>query len=400
MLFGTQTRLSLENFDDGRRRLGDVPAFVRSYALVKKAAAITNQTLDVVDEPRCAAIATACDEIVAGLHSDQFPTALLVGGGGTTANMNLNEVIAARATELAGLRVHPNDHVNASQSSNDTYPMAMAMTILTLAIRPSEALHELADALMSKAAEYAGTPYLGRTCVQDAVRLTADKTLAAQSRAILRGAAELTTAIDALRAVPLGATVLGTGVGAPAGFAERAVATVSTLARQDLTPTPDPYDALAHLDPYAAVADASARVSMTIARIAADLRLRSSGPRGGFAEITLPELQAGSSIMPAKVNPIVPEYAMQLSYRIRGAAHTVGYAVAAGELELNVMEPVIFDAMLDIVDDLDRSATAMTEQCIIRLRWDGPRRAENLAHALDERVEQALHNGYTATLED
>lgn len=397
MLYGNQTRLSMANFGGGRRRLGDVPAFVGSYALVKKAAAGANQALGVLDDSRATAIASACDEVVAGVHGDQFPTAVVVGGGGTTTNMNLNEVIATRATELAGITVHPNDHVNASQSSNDTYPTAMALTVLAVADCPVGALNGLAEALLSKATEYDETPYLGRTCLQDAVTLAAGKTLAAQARAIHRGTAELTTAVDALRAVPLGATVLGTGIGAPPGFAERAVAELGRLAGHDLTQAPDPYDALAHLDPYAAIADAAARTATTIARIAADLRLRSSGPHGGLAEVTLPEVQAGSSIMPAKVNPVVPEYAMQLSYRIRGAAHTIGYAVAAGELELNVMEPVILDALLDIVDDLERAATAMTEKCVTGLRWDAPRRTANLAHALDERVEQAIRAGYDVT---
>jgi aspartate ammonia-lyase len=163
-----------------------------------------------------------------------------------------------------------------------------------------------------------------------------------------------------------------------------------------LVPVRDPFDALAHLDPYAAVADAATRAATTVTRIAADVRLRSSGPHGGLGEVTIPALHAGSSIMPAKVNPVVPEYAMQLGYRVRGAAHTIACAVAAGELELNVMAPVILDALADIFDDLEHAAATLATRCVNGLRRDGPRRAENVRHALDRHVELAAHQGYDA----
>jgi aspartate ammonia-lyase len=396
MLYGTQTQLSLATF--GGRRLGDLPVFVHAYAQVKQAAAIANNALGVLDEPRATAIINACKEITAGHHADQFPSALVVGGGGTTTNMNVNEVIATRATQLAGRPVHPNDHVNASQSSNDTYPTAMALAVLTSATVPTDALTTLSETLRAKAEEHADTVYLGRTCLRDAVTVTAADTLTAQARAVDRGADELHSAVHALRAVPLGATVLGTGIGAPPGFTPRAITELATLTGHELTPAQNPFDALANLDPYAAVADAATRAATTLTRIAADVRLRSSGPHGGLGEVTIPALQAGSSIMPAKVNPVVPEYAMQLGYRIRGAAHTVTYAVAAGELELNVMAPVILDALANIFDDLDNAATTLATRCINGLHWDGPHREENLRHALDRRVELAAHQGYdTAT---
>ncbi len=397
-LYGTQTMLSLENFGSGRRRLGDVPVFVAHYATVKKAAATVNLRLGVLDADRATAIVSACDEVAAGKHADEFPTALLLGGGGTTTNMNVNEVIATRAGQLAGVPVHPNDHVNASQSTNDTMPTVMALTLLTMVEEPLNDLAALAGALRDKGDEYDDTPYLGRTCLQDAVTLHAGQTLRAQAQAVERGAAQLRDAVGALTAVPLGATVLGTAIGAPAGFGPAVVAELARLTGYELTPAADLFDALAHLDPYAAVADAAARAATTVSKIAADLRLRSSGPHGGLAEVTVPALQAGSSIMPAKVNPVVPEYAMQLGFRIRGAAYTVGCAVAAGELELNVMEPVILDALLDIVEDLGQAAGTMATLCVNGLRWDGPRRADNLGHALDRRVEDAVASGYdTAT---
>lgn len=395
-LYGDQTRLALRHFGTPGRRIGDMPVFLRHYALVKKAAATANLALGVLDPQRAAAIVAACDEIAEGGHRDQFPSALVLGGGGTTTNTNLNEVIAARATQLASVEVHPNDHVNASQSTNDTVPTAMALTVIDLAGAPVTALNALADQLLAKAEEYDDTPYLGRTCLQDAVTVRAGHTLRAQAHAVRRGSDQLRESTARLSAVPLGATVLGTAIGAPEGFTHAAIEALRALVDIDVTVATDPFDALAHLDPYAAVADAAGRAAITVAKIAADLRLRSSGPGGGLAEVTLPALQAGSSIMPAKVNPIVPEYAMQLSYRIRGAAHTVACAVAAGELELNVMEPVIIDSLIDIFDDLGRAATAMATLCVNGMTWDGARRGDNLTHALDRWVEHARLHGYDA----
>ncbi|HKS48981.1 MAG TPA: lyase family protein [Amycolatopsis sp.] len=396
VLYGTQTRLSLQNFGSPGRRIRDIPTLIRNYALIKRAAAAANRSLGVLDDTRAEAIIAACEEVAEGRHVEQFPTALVLGGGGTTTNMNINEVIAARATQLASVAVHPNDHVNASQSTNDTIPTVMALTIMDLARAPLTALRSLAGTLLEKAAEYDETRYLGRTCLQDAVSVRAGQTLRAQARAVRRGAGELETAVHELSAVPIGATVVGTSIGAPEGFTQACIDELRALLGVEVTGAEDLFDALAHLDPYASVADAAGRAAITVAKIAADLRLRSSGPHGGLAEVTIPALQAGSSIMPAKVNPVVPEYAMQLSYRIRGAAYTVSCAVAAGELELNVMEPIIIDSLLNIFDDLQQAATAMATLCVNGLKWNGPRREENLAHAFDGWVELAGQVGYEA----
>ena len=394
VLYGKQTQLSLQSFNRKSRRLRDVPAFVRNYALVKRAAAQANLTLGRLDEQRALAIIDACDEIADGSHLEQFPTALMLGGGGTTSNMNLNEVIASRASQIGQIAVHPNDHANASQSTNDTFPTAMALTLMDLAQAPLDALHELTESLCAKAQEYADTPYLGRTCLQDAVTVYAGQTLRGQARAVRRATEQLRDAVSDLAAVPLGATVVGTGIGAPEGFADRCVQELRRLTSRNVTVSVDFFDTLAHLDPYSAIADASSRAAITIAKIAADIRLRSSGPRGGLAEVTLPKLQAGSSIMPGKVNPVVPEYAMQLSYRIRGKAYTVACAVAAGELELNVMEPVIVDSLIDIFEDLENAAHAMATLCVSGLEWNGVRRQESLNHAVDGWIDFAAASGY------
>jgi len=394
VLYGKQTQLSLQSFTQRARRLRDIPAFVRNYALVKRAAAQANLTLGRLDEQRALAIIDACDEIADGSHLEQFPTALVLGGGGTTSNMNLNEVIASRASQIGQIAVHPNDHANASQSTNDTFPTAMALTLMDLAQAPLDALHELTESLCTKAQEYADTPYLGRTCLQDAVTVYAGQTLRGQARAVRRATEQLRDAVSDLAAMPLGATVVGTGIGAPEGFTDRCVQELRRLTSRNVTVSVDFFDTLAHLDPYSAIADASSRAAITIAKIAADIRLRSSGPRGGRAEVTLPKLQAGSSIMPGKVNPVVPEYAMQLSYRIRGKAYTVACAVAAGELELNVMEPVIVDSLIDIFEDLENAAHAMATLCVSGIEWNGVRRQESLNHAVDRWIDFAAASGY------
>lgn len=394
VLYGDQTRLSVQNFGVPTRRLQDIPSFIRYYALIKQAAAAANRNLGVL-EGRCSdAIISACQEVASGAHLQQFPTALVLGGGGTTANMNLNEVIASRASQIGGLPVHPNDHVNASQSTNDTFPTAMALTLIHLAAEPIAALDQLESALADQASMQKDTRYLGRTCLQDAVSLSAGHTLKAQAKAVGRCSQGLNATVAALSRVPLGATILGTGIGSPDGFGPACVTQLQGLIEFSISESEDRYDSLAHLDSYAAVADAAARAAITVAKVASDLRLRSSGPGGGFAEVTLPALQAGSSIMPAKVNPVVPEYVMQLSYRIRGAAYTVSCAVAASELELNVMEPVIIDSLIDIFTDLARSCTTLATLCIKGLKWDGVRRDENLSFALDGWVSMAAESGY------
>ena len=393
-LYGTQTELGVRNFPLRGRTFGDLAPFVRNYARVKLAAARVNHECGVLDEVRRDAIVAACEEIIAGKHADQFPTPLVHGGGGTTANMNVNEVVATRASAITGVVVHPNDHVNASQSTNDSYPTAMALTLRELVGAPVAALHELATAFDRKAEEFAATPHLGRTCLQDAVSLTAGESHRGHAGAIRRVALGLEAAASALHEVPIGATAVGTGIGAPDSFEERVAAELASLTGLAVTVAPNRYDALSHLDPYAAIAAAGSRAAITMAKIAADVRLLSSGPHGGLGDLTIPAVQSGSSIMPAKVNSVIPEYVMQLSYRVRGLALTVDCAVADGELELNVMEPVVVDALTTIFDDLTAAAETFARRCVDGLAWDGPHRDRNLAGALDHWVELSATEGY------
>lgn len=407
--FGEQTKLALENFPNCGRRLRDVPDFVRSYALVKAACAKANIELGVLDSERGRAVERAARSVAALEHLAAFPIALIQGGGGTSTNMNMNEVIALLATELLnGDRtgthpadaIHPNDHVNASQSTNDTYPTAMALTLMDIAQPTLAALDLLRQALLDQARRGRELRRLGRTCLQDAVALTVEDTHGAHATMVETCSDGLRASLSRLCAVPLGGTVLGTGVGAPEGFAQLAVKWLSVLSERELTVPGNVFATMAHLDTYASVADSCKQSAMVLARIAADLRWLAAGPVGGPGEVILPVLQAGSSIMPGKINPVVPELVMQISFRVRGAAHTVDLAVASGELELNVMEPVIFDSLLTCLEALRLSAELFAEKCVSGLEWDRGAVGRSLEGALDAYVDLARSAGYATATED
>lgn len=393
-LYGLQTTLGVRNFPLRGQTLGEAPVFVRHFARVKLAAVRANHQCGVLDAARRDAIVLACQEVIDGKHSDQFPTPLIQGGGGTTTNMNVNEVIARRASVLAGMPVHPNDHVNASQSTNDSFPTAMALTILELAVEPVTRLRRLAEAFEKKAREFHDVRHLGRTCLQDAVSLTAGDSHRGHAQGIRRVAEELERTVHALYGLPIGGTAVGSGVGAPEGFGALVVDELASLTGLPVVLAANPFDAMAHMDPYAAIASAGSRAAITMGKIAADVRLLSSGPRGGFGDLTIPSVQAGSSIMPGKINPVIPEYVLQLSYRVRGKALTVDCAVADGELELNVMEPVVLDSLISIFGDISAAAETFEQRCIVGLRWNGPRRESNLKATLDGLVELSTAEGY------
>ncbi len=403
-MYGEQTRLALRNFPSGCRRLTDIPEFVRAYALVKLACVRANMEMRIVDERMGEAIAEAARSVAELRHLDAFPLPLIQGGGGTSTNMNVNEVVATLANAILErdgngeppVVIHPNDHVNASQSTNDTYPTAMALALIELAEPALAALDRLRDALLEQARKGEGVRRLGRTCLRDAVSLTVEETHRAQATMVGRSRDLLHDTVGRLRIVPLGGTVLGTGVGAPEGFAPVAIRWLRTLTGQELEPPEDTFAAMAHPDGLVSMASACQHTAITLARIAADLRWLSAGPMGGPAEVLLPPLQAGSSIMPGKVNPVIPELVMQLSYRVRANAHGVEIAMAAGELELNVMAPVILDALVSSLRDIQDAAHYFAEKCIDGLRWNLPKLEHLLTATLDEFVDPVSSGGYTA----
>jgi aspartate ammonia-lyase len=396
---GKSTTLALENFPPSGRRLRDAPTFIAGYARVKGAAAAANAELGVIDPAVAAAIVAAAAEVAGGEHLDEFRLPLVQGGAGTSTNMNLNEVLASRAEEIlaeAGnaTHVHPNDHVNRSQSTNDTYPTAMAITLLDAGDAALASLDHLAGSLREAARSHQDLERLGRTHLRDAVSLTVGDCHSAHAAAVVRTREGLAEALMNLRRLPLGGTVLGSGIGAPEGFALAAVTHLSRLTGRDLSVMDNLFDAMANADQYASLAAGCTAAAMVMAKIANDLRFLSSGPQSGISEVALPELQPGSSIMPGKVNPVIPEYVLQLSFRVRGCAHTVEAAVAASELELNVMKPVILDALLTAFGDLAVAGHVFAEKCIDGLAWNEGVLAGNIANSVGPYVELATEAGY------
>jgi aspartate ammonia-lyase len=372
--------------------LADMPEFLDAYVQVKIAATRANAELGVVPEVTADAILEACREILAGDFRDQFPVPLVQGGGGTAANMNVNEVLANRAEVLLGgtpgmyRRVHPNDHVNRSQSTNDTYPTALQVATIRVGREALRGLENVSDALRTKGDEYRNMSRLGRTCLRDAVPLSVGAGHDAQAHAVERTSRDLQVTLDRLHSVPLGATLIGTGAGAPPRYKELAVAYLTEETALPLEAVDDPFDTLAHLDPLLGVASALTRAMLVLGKIAADLRLLASGPIGGVNEVSLPAVQVGSSLVPGKVNPVIPELVLQVSYETRGATHTIEAAVADGELELNVMAPVVALHLLASLANAGRVAEIFATRCIAQLRWNQSTVAAHLAGSLAESI--------------
>jgi aspartate ammonia-lyase len=380
----------------GSPPLSSRPELVRALAQVKAAAAEANVVAGVLEPALAAAIVEAADEVAAGRWDDQFPLALVHGGGGTATNLAVDEVLAARASELCGEPVHPLDHVNRSQSTNDVYPTALAVAAIEGSRAALDGLAAVAAALDDLAAAAGDLQRLGRTCLRDALPLPISAYHGAQARAVRRGAAQFERAVAGLYEVPLGGTAVGTGFGAPAGYRERAVERLAARTGLPLRPAEDPFDALAHLDPLLAVAQAAAAAAVTLGKIAADLRLLASGPVGGIGEVRLPAVQRGSSMMPGKVNPVVPEHVIQASFEIRGAAHVVELAVAAAELDVNVMETVIARHLLEALARLGSAAEMFASHCLGGLEWDAEVVERHLAGSLEAAVERAAELGHQA----
>ena len=376
--------------------LSSRPELINALVQVKAAAAEANAVLGVLEPTIAAAIVEAADEVAAGRWDDQFPLALVHGGGGTATNLAVDEVLAARASELCGDPVHPLDHVNRSQSTNDVYPTALEVAAIDSSRAALAGLESVASALDELAASAGDLQRLGRTCLRDALPLPVAAYHGAQARAVRRGAAQVEQAVAGLYEVPLGATAVGTGFGAPDGYREQAVEWLAARTGLPLRPADDPFDALAHLDPLLAVATAAAAAAITLGKIAADLRLLASGPIGGVGEVRLPVVQRGSSMMPGKVNPVVPEHMIQASFEIRGAAHVIELAVAAGELEVNVMETVIARHLLEALARLGSAAETFAANCLRGLEWDVEVVERHLAGSLEAAVERAAEVGHGA----
>ena len=369
--WGVHTLRAVENFRISHVVVGDAPAFVRGMVQVKKASALANKELGAVAPQIADAIVWACDQVlVADRCLDQFPVDVYQGGAGTSVNMNTNEVVANLALELRGLPkgsydvINPNDHVNQCQSTNDAYPTGFRLAVHTVVEGLREELGLLAEAFEKKSVEFADVLKMGRTQLQDAVPMTFGQEFGAFGLLMREEMRYLARQIELLLEVNLGATAIGTGINTPLGYPEKASARLAEVTGLPFVTAENLLEATSDTGAYVAVHAGLKRVAVKLGMICNDLRLLSSGPRAGLNEINLPELQAGSSIMPAKVNPVLPEVVNQVCFKVMGNDVTLTMAADAGQLQLNVMEPVIAQCVFESVSLLRNAARALREKCI------------------------------------
>ncbi|HET7693166.1 MAG TPA: aspartate ammonia-lyase [Gemmatimonadota bacterium] len=366
--WGIQTLRATENFPvSGLREPGWL---IDAYMYIKKAAALTHLELGVLDEERARAIAQACDEVLSGKLRDEFVVDVFQAGAGVSFHMNVNEVVTNRALEILGeprasySRIHPNDHVNMSQSTNDTFPTAMHIAVM-LAWRDFEpVLEALADAFHAKGDEFADAIKSGRTHLQDAVPVTLGQEMHAYGAALDRSVAVIDSAVEALAELPIGGNAAGTGINLPDGYRSTIVRDLSELTGFQLLKAADPRERLQSHQPITGVSAALRNLALELVRIANDLRLLDSGPLTGLKEISLPARQPGSSIMPGKVNPVMPECLNQIAFHVVGADLAVAMAAQAGQLEINVMQPVMIWEILFSIEILKNFLEVFRTGCV------------------------------------
>jgi aspartate ammonia-lyase len=399
--YGVQTARAVENFPiSGLRAPADL---VTATVLVKKAAALANQELARLDPVVGGAIVTAADEILAGALRDQFVVDVYQAGAGTSHHMNVNEVLANRASELLGgargeyQLVHPNDHVNMGQSTNDVFPTATRLALLLGNHKLVGAARALAASLHVKAGEFASVLKVGRTHLQDAVPMTLGQEFRGYSACVARGADDVERAAEQLKEVNLGATAVGTGLNAGRDYTNRAVGHLRALTGIDVVPAVEPFRVTQSMGDVLAYSGAMRRLAVELSKVASDLRLLSMGPRAGLGEIILPAVQPGSSIMPGKINPSVPEMVNQVCFQVVGCDTTVCMAAEAGQLELNVMMPVIAWNALHASTILGNAMDALRVRTIEGLAADEERSRELLERSTAAATALSPYLGYERT---
>ena len=368
--YGVQTQRALNNYKISNTRMCDYPEYVIAIAYVKMAAASANAELGVLDKDIANAIIAACCEIVDGKFHDQFPVDMMQGGAGTSVNMNANEVIANRALELMGHKkgeyqyCSPNDHVNCAQSTNDAYPTAFRYTFVRMNKHLVASLQALIAAFRAKGEEFKDIIKMGRTQLQDAVPMTSGQEFNAFANNLEEEIANLERNAVLLREINMGGTAIGTGLNAVPGFADLCTRKMSEFCGDELTKASDLVEATPDTGAYVSYSAALKRLAIKLSKICNDLRLMASGPRCGLHEINLPPMAPGSSIMPGKVNPVIPEVTNQVCFKVIGNDTTVAFAAEAGQLQLNVMEPVIAESILESVTWLCNAIETLRTKCV------------------------------------
>ncbi len=368
--WGVHTLRALENFPITGIPIGVSPYLVEAVAAVKQAAAAANNDLGLLDDERYVAIRDACEEIRGGALRDQFVVDVIQGGAGTSTNMNANEVIANRALELMGHAkgdyhvIHPTEHVNLSQSTNDVYPTSIKIAIILATHDLLAAMQVLEDSFARKADEFHDVLKMGRTQLQDAVPMTLGQEFRTYSLMIAEDRARLSEAVMLLHEINLGATAIGTMLNAPAGYVPLACGNLAKLTGLPLETAVDLIEATQDCGAFVQLSGTLKRVAVKLSKICNDLRLLSSGPRAGFNEINLPAVQAGSSIMPGKVNPVIPEVVNQVAFQIIGHDITVSMAAEAGQLQLNAFEPIICYSLSAGISRLREAILVLASRCV------------------------------------
>ena len=381
-LYGIQTLRALENFPITGRPVREFPALIEALAAVKEAAALANRDLGLLAPGLADAIATAARETRSGQHHEHFLVDMIQGGAGTSTNMNANEVLANRALEILKRPhgeyavVHPNNHVNLSQSTNDVYPTAIKLALHKSLESLRVVLRELAHAFLAKGEEFGSMLKMGRTQLQDAVPMTLGQEFSAFGHTLLEDVDRLGEVQSLIREINMGATAIGTGINAPEGYAEAVRGHLSRITGIELITAPDLVEATADTGVFVQLSGVLKRCAVKLSKICNDLRLLSSGPRAGLGEINLPPMQPGSSIMPGKVNPVIPEVVNQVCFDVIGHDVTVTMAAEGGQLQLNVFEPVIAFRLLSGISSMRQACIVLRERCVEgitanedRMRW-------------------------------
>ena len=398
-LWGAQTQRSLQNFDiSGEQQPREI---IRALVQIKRSSARVNHALGLQDAAKTAAIVAAADEVFSGQHAGEFPLVVWQTGSGTQTNMNVNEVLANRASELMGAgrgddrTVHPNDDVNRSQSSNDVFPTAMHVSaVVAIAEKLLPAIDQLRATLAQKSADFAGIVKIGRTHLQDATPLTLGQEFSGYVAQLAHGAAHVRAALPHLYELALGGTAVGTGLNAPAGYAQAVAAELATLTGQPFVTAPNKFEALASADALVHAHGALKTLAASLMKIANDVRWLASGPRSGIGELSIPENEPGSSIMPGKVNPTQSEALTMLCAQVFGNDVAINFGGASGNFELNVFRPMIAHNFLQSVRLLADGMVSFNDHCAVGIQPNRERIAELVAGSLMLVTALNPHIGY------
>ena len=387
-LYGVQTQRGINNYHISRKKMSWYPDFIIAIAYVKLAAVETNHTLGVIHDEIAGAISQACRELIDGQHHQNFPIDMMQGGAGTSVNMNANEVIANRALEIMGYdkgdyqHCYPNDHCNCGQSTNDVYPTTIRLALIRMNKSLIAALTGLISAFRYKGDEFADCIKMGRTQLQDAVPMTSGQEFNAYANNLEEEILNLERNVKLLHEINMGGTAIGTGLNAVPGFAKLCAANLAKLTGEAFVSATDLVEATPDTGAYVSFSSALKRLAVKLSKICNDLRLMASGPRCGLNEINLPPKAPGSSIMPGKVNPVIPEVVNQVCFKVIGNDTTVSFAAEAGQLQLNVMEPVITECLFESLIWLKNAIETLTEECVLGITVNKERCLEMVKNSI------------------